>query len=280
MKRSNPDALTGGALNRLTTLADIAISAGRVALPHFRVDTDVHWKADQSPVTAADLDAHHVASKELTRLDPKVPIVSEEMPAAELAAFAQRPAHYWLIDPLDGTRDFIRGSPDFTVNLAEMRQDIPQCSVIHAPAHGRTFAALRGFGAWELTAAGQWQRLQAHHQATRKPLCLVSRRDTDTALQALAQAVPNIGTQSVGSSLKFCLVAAGEADLYLRPGPTMEWDTAAGHLILQESGGAVVSESGLELTYGRPDFCNPNFAALSPAFIPASAAILSYIKRP
>ncbi|MEM9182270.1 MAG: 3'(2'),5'-bisphosphate nucleotidase CysQ [Pseudomonadota bacterium] len=231
--------------------------AGAQILEVFRNDIEVQKKSDESPVTEADLRAHHVLTDGLPKL-LDVPILSEE---GELPSLAERSAwdRYWLVDPLDGTRQFIRGSKDFSVNVALIERGRPTLGVVYLPARGLGYRAAQGHGAQSQVDADT-PRAMAISPA-RDPLRVVvsSARSGPKQKKLLALLAPT-DVQLHGSSWKSCLVADGAADLYPRFGPTCEWDTAAAQCIVEEAGGTMVSESFEPLTYNRREsLINPSF---------------------
>jgi 3'(2'), 5'-bisphosphate nucleotidase len=243
-----------------------AIEAGRAAYAIYRGDFEVQTKPDESPVTAADHAAEQVILAHLAQGAPGIPVVAEEQVAAgNIPASA---ATYFLVDPVDGTREFIQKRGDFTVNIALVKDGVPQLGVVYAPAKSRLFAgdAVKG------EAFRTEQSPEDVKQAARTPIR--TRAPADTGLTVVASRshrspetdewlakVKVAEIVSVGSSLKFCLVAAGEADLYPRLGPTMEWDTAAGHAVLSAAGGEVVNLDGSPFRYGKSGFRNTFFIA-------------------
>jgi 3'(2'), 5'-bisphosphate nucleotidase len=244
-------------------LADLAMEAGACIMRHYRPDVAVSRKGDGSPVTQADCEAEAVILAGLRRLAPGVPVVAEEEAAAGRVPDAC--PQFFLVDPLDGTREFITGNGEFTVNIALVENGVPVLGVVFAPAIGRLFAASPS-GAWR--SEGDGERHAIGVRAAPGALTVVGSRshgsqETETFLQGL----PVAGFAACGSSLKFCLLAAGEADLYPRFGRTMEWDTAAGDAILRSAGGLVTTCDGEALRYGKReqegdcDFANPHFLA-------------------
>ena len=244
----------------LFALAAIAQEAGRVLLRHFRGPTAARYKSDGSPVTAADEEAEALILSRLAVLSPQLPVIAEEQ-------MVKRPtespgARFFLVDPLDGTEEFIRGRDEFTVNIALIDSGNPICGTVVAPAKNRAFFGARREGAFEFAAAADLKtarRIHAREVPEQGPTVLVSR----THAHGEAQAFAGRGAQimPVASSLKFAVLAAGEADLYPRRGPTMEWDTAAGHALLEAAGGRMETESGEIFRYGKPYFRNPGFIA-------------------
>jgi 3'(2'), 5'-bisphosphate nucleotidase len=254
-------------MNHQQLLADVcalAREAGASAMQVYDSDFVVLDKADRSPVTEADLRAEAVILAGLAGLTPDTPVISEEQAAAGAApAAAER---FWLVDPLDGTREFVQRNGEFTVNIALIEAGAPTLGVVFAPALGRLFAGAQGLGAWTEDAAGR-RRIGCRAVPAAGLTVVASRSHGDAAaLDRFLAAHKVAATASAGSSLKFCLVAAGEADLYPRLGRTMEWDTAAGHAVLSAAGGRVSTLDGAALRYGKPGLENPHFVASGTAF--------------
>ncbi len=239
-------------------LADAAREAGEAILKVVRRGFEVETKHDTSPVTEADRAAELVILAALARAAPGVPVIAEE----EVAA-GRIPAHdyiYFLVDPLDGTKEFVRGGDDYTVNIGLVEGGEPKLGVVFAPATGRLHGGLVGRGAWLDDGVGK------------RPISTRVRGEQITAVASkshlnqgtidyLENAVGTCGYVSVGSSLKFCIIAEGEADIYPRASPTSEWDTAAGHAVLLAAGGLVDAPDGSRLRYGKRAFLNRGFVA-------------------
>ena len=224
-------------------------------MPFFRNGCSHQLKADRSPVTEADVAANDFLISALTKLHPKLKVVSEE--AIEGANPTAPAEEHWLIDPLDGTRGFLQGKPEFTVNIALMRNGRPIAGVVHAPAIALTYLARIGEGAWRLEGEGAKIPIQTR-PAERHRLTVVASKDhSGPRVRAMLERMDSPALTSIGSSLKFCLVAEGRADLYLRDLPTMEWDTAAAQCIVEAAGGRVLELSGKPLGYGKPGLKNP-----------------------
>jgi 3'(2'), 5'-bisphosphate nucleotidase len=243
-----------------------AIEAGRAAYAIYCGDFEVQTKPDESPVTAADHAAEKLILARLSQGVPGVPIVAEEQVAA--GNVPPSAATFFLVDPVDGTSEFIQKRGDFTVNIALVRDGVPELGVVYAPAKSRLFAGDAVKGEAFRTGQSPEDTGQAARTAirTRQPAAagltvVASRSHRSPETDAWLAQVKVAELVSVGSSLKFCLVAAGEADLYPRLGPTMEWDTAAGHAVLSAAGGEVVTLDGSPFRYGKPDFRNPSFIA-------------------
>jgi len=249
-------------------MAKIAQEAGSLILRHYESGATPRAKADQSPVTAADEEAEALILERLAALAPGVPIIAEEQMAAGHATMLKR--RFFLVDPLDGTKEFLKHNDEFTVNIALIDGHKAIHGVVLAPAKARAFIADGANGAFELAAprgagldVGRAERIRARKAPHDKTVAVVSRshRDPKTEHYLAAHRVSEL--LAVGSSLKFCLVASGEADLYPRFGRTMEWDTAAGQAILEAAGGSVKTLDGTSLLYGKAEqgFSNPHFIA-------------------
>lgn len=255
----------------LDTLLEIALDAGRAILP-FTDHPDIRTKGDGSPVTLADLAAHRVIVAALSARFPQIACVSEE-DAAHLSPAALQTTDFFLVDPLDGTKEFINGNGEFTVNIALVRAGVPVAGVVHSPVMGESWLGAQGLGAWKTAApdALQFTGLNAGGAGDTAG-CVVtgSRSHGDEAAmnaflagQRIARLLP------AGSSLKFCRIAEGAADLYPRLGPTMEWDTAAGQAVLEAAGGWVCGLDGQPLRYAKAGFRNPHFVAGASTLKPA-----------
>jgi len=243
---------------RLQTLVRIVRAAGEVVMRHYEAGCDARVKADRSPVTDADEEAEKLILAELNAAFPGVPVVAEEQAAA--GHVSKVGSRFFLVDPVDGTKEFVKRGGEFTVNIGEIVDGQPVSGVVLAPAIGRLFVGAVGEGAFEL--AGNAIR----DIACRKPdadglVAVSSRSHPDAKTDELLKSLPIKGHTNAGSSLKFCLVAAGEADIYPRAGTTMEWDTAAGHAVLRAAGGTVTNWDGSPFVYGKPDFRNGPFIA-------------------
>jgi 3'(2'), 5'-bisphosphate nucleotidase len=243
----------------LDRLLPIARAAGDAILQVYATDFQVRGKADESPVTAADERAEAVILPALAELTPEVPVVSEEAVAAgRIPRVGER---FWLVDPLDGTKEFIKRNGEFTVNIGLIERGAPVLGVVLAPALDRLYAGAAKHGAYREDAARR-QRIECRVAPSAGLTVVASRSHGDTeALERFLAGRKVAAQTNAGSSLKFCLIAAGEADLYPRFGRTMEWDTAAGHAVLAAAGGRVTTLDGNELRYGKPGFENPHFVA-------------------
>lgn len=215
-------------------------------------------KADSSPVTEADEAAERLLTGAIAAADPGALIVGEEACAA--GAKPDPAARFWLIDPLDGTRDFIAGGPDYSVNVALIEGGTPVLGLVLAPRDGTLWAGAMGRGGFR-ERDGRREAIATRGFGAR-PVVVTSRSHLDDATRAYAAAIPHADTRPSGSSLKFCLLAEGSADVYPRFGPTSEWDTAAGDAVLRAAGGATQHPDGRAFGYGKADFLNGAFLAV------------------
>jgi len=241
-------------------LLPIAEAAGRAILDVYAAGADaaqVTAKSDASPLTLADRRSHDVIMAALTELTPEILVISEE---GEWSA-SDYPSLCWVVDPLDGTKEFIKRTDEFTVNIALVERGRPVLGVVHAPALGVSWTGgPEGSRRYEAGASAS-VRVDAH--PTLATLRIVASRDhAGPRVQKLFDRLPQAQAISMGSSLKFCLIAEGSADFYFRDGPTMEWDTAAAHAVLRAAGGDVFTLDGQPLSYGKPGLRNPHFAAV------------------
>jgi 3'(2'), 5'-bisphosphate nucleotidase len=243
----------------LAQLTPLIRDAGRVIMEIYATDFDVARKGDASPVTAADERAEAVILAGLARIAPGIPVVAEEEVAA--GRVPQVGERFWLVDPLDGTKEFISRNGEFTVNIALVERGRPVLGLVYAPAIGRLFGGAEGLGAW--VEDGDGRRAITTRAVPAAGLTVVASRShgDETALDAFLAGRTVASRTNAGSSLKLCLVAAGEADVYPRLGRTMEWDIAAGDAVLRAAGGIVNTVAGPVLQYGKPGFDNPHFAA-------------------
>ena len=258
----------------LPVIVALAHKAGEAIMAVYRSgDAGATRKADDSPLTLADLASHRTIVAGLKELTPDLPILSEE--AADIP-YAERKlwTHYWLVDPLDGTKEFIKRNGEFTVNIALVENGEPVIGVVYAPALDVCYYAARGSGAFVQRGKSAARPIKVKPHVAGKTIKVVaSRSHSDARTEALLEQLGAYESVSMGSSLKFCLVAEGEAHLYPRLGPTMEWDTAAAHAIVNEAGGAVCDSAGQELRYNKVDLHNPEFFVL-PADDEAMLALL------
>jgi 3'(2'), 5'-bisphosphate nucleotidase len=240
----------------------IAVRAAEAILAVYAGEFAVQRKADDSLLTAADLAANRLIVDALGALDPVLPVLSEESAPVDWRERG-RWTRYWLVDPLDGTREFVRRNGEFSINIALVQDQQPVVGIVQAPASGELACAWRGGGSWHAGSAGAPLRRLACVRR-RSPLRIASSHSLPSARHARLQERLGPGERMpLGSALKFVRIASGEADLYLRLGATSEWDTAAGQCVLEEAGGAVFDLHGHPLRYNtRPSLENPEFAAV------------------
>ncbi len=252
----------GALANRLLP---VAIRAGASILEVYASDFAVQNKSDSSPVTAADELAEAIILAALAEITPYIPVIAEEQAAKGQTPQTER--IFWLVDPLDGTREFVERNGEFTVNIALIIDAVPQLGIVYIPVHGRLFFGIVGTGAFECDADAGTGQISAPRPICVRPapadglVVLASRSHRDPETDALIANLKVSAFRAAGSSLKFCLIAAGEADFYPRTGPTMEWDTAAGHGVLIAAGGNMSTLDGNPFTYGKLGFRNPGFIA-------------------
>lgn len=251
----------------LPDVIHLSQEAGRAILQVYeRGDLGTTYKEDHSPLTDADLASHRLIQQGLHDLEASIPLLSEE---SKQMGYEQRQGwtHFWLVDPLDGTKEFIKRNGQFTVNIALISNGSPCLGVVHAPVMQTTYWAASGLGAFKQHQEADPQPIQVNPR--QNVLKVVASRshagvETDTFLQKLQVAwTGEVEFLSMGSSLKLCLVADGQADLYPRFGPTMEWDTGAAQAVVEEAGGQVTTLQGAPLRYNKPDLLNPFFMVSS-----------------
>ncbi len=253
----------------LPALAEIVDAAGQAILEVYGSDFEVRHKSDQSPLTQADLAAHRVIEAGLAELRPRLPVFSEE---SEPPPYAERRhwRRYWLVDPLDGTREFVNRNGEFTVNIALIEDGRTRLGAVGAPCLDQLFMGDVANGWAEKREGGQSTPLSGRPMARRRSLTVVASRShanerLQRYLEALAKTFPEIERRPMGSSLKLCLLAEGLADLYPRLGPTSEWDIAAADAVLSAAGGAVRQLNGEPLAYNKANVLNPDFIAVADA---------------
>lgn len=251
--------------NLIEPIADLAADAGRAIMAVYATDFDVQAKGDNSPLTQADLASHRRIVAGLKALTPDVPIISEE---SGLPPFEQRNEwpRYWLVDPLDGTKEFVNRNGEFTVNIALIESHRPVFGVVHVPVQQKTYIGCEGRGT-ELRAAGAEPVALHVARASARPIRVVgSRSHRGSSLDAFLDRLGDADMVPMGSSLKFCIVAEGRADVYPRLGPTSEWDTAAAQAVVEQAGGKVLELDGKPLSYNaKPEILNPWFVVIGAA---------------
>ena len=238
--------------------------AGDAILAVYDTEFDVEQKDDQSPLTKADLASHNVLTEGLTALDPDRPLISEE---SGLPSFDERSAwgSYWLIDPLDGTKEFVKRNGEFTVNVALIHEHRPILGVVYVPVTGTTYVGCDGWGAQRRESDGAATELSVSVESQSPVRVVGSRSHRGDSLNAYLEQIGDFELLPIGSSLKFCKVAEGSADIYPRLGPTSEWDTAAAQAVVEQAGGQVLRLDGQPLDYNRKDdILNPYFLVVGP----------------
>lgn len=254
--------MTDGSL--LDLMIALALEAGAATMRVYAEEFDVSVKADASPVTQADEIAEAIILKGLAAAAPDIPVLAEESAAAgRIPSLGRR---FFLVDPLDGTKEFVSKTGEFTVNIALVEDGVPAMGVVYAPALGRVYAASRAAGAFRIDDEGRGERkpIKARPAPASGLVAVASRSHRNAETDAFLSALTVADFAAAGSSLKFCLVAEGAADVYPRLGRTMEWDTGAGQAVLEAAGGrVVVHPSGEALAYGKAarGFDNPHFIA-------------------
>jgi 3'(2'), 5'-bisphosphate nucleotidase len=229
-------------------------------------DIGTTYKENDSPLTRADMAAHRLILEQLQVLTPSLPTLSEESKSVPYE-IRQHWDTFWLIDPLDGTKEFIKRNGEFTVNIALIENGEPVLGVVHAPALDITYWAAKGFGAFKRTKKGVTEQIRVSDYRESTLKIVASRSHAGESLTQFLQAIGNYECVSMGSSLKLCLVAEGTAHLYPRLGPTMEWDVAAAHCVVTEAGGTVTDVADHFMRYNKPDLLNPYFIVSgSPAY--------------
>ncbi len=244
-------------------VCEIAKQAGAEIKKIYSEGFEIQEKNDHSPLTTADIASHEIITSELKMLTPDIPLLSEESTSI---SFNERSSwkNYWLIDPLDGTREFIKRNGEFTVNIALIMEHSSNLGVVYAPVQDVTYFASRNYGAYKQTENQTPEKITARTSTPdNKPTICGSRSHAGKSLQALQDKIGDFELISMGSSIKMCLVAEGVADIYPRFGPTSEWDTAAAHCIVNESGGKIVDTELKTLRYNTKDsLLNPSFLAI------------------
>lgn len=248
-------------------VCNIAKEAGKAILSVYDGEIEVEMKDDKSPLTAADKASHEVIIAGLQKHFPEIPILSEEgaaIPYAERRLWSR----FWCVDPLDGTKEFIKRNGEFTVNIALIENGRPVAGVVYVPVQDKMYWGIVGKGAWvetdrlKLTADSdsQAREIRVRKADHENGLTVVmSRSHPSPDLEAYLKNIKVAEAMPVGSSLKLCVIAEGRADLYPRLGPTMEWDTAAGHAVVEAAGGTVVQPNGEALVYNKENLLNPYF---------------------
>lgn len=245
---------------------DIAVTAGQAILEVYGRDFEVMHKQDDSPLTQADLASHRVIRDGLAKLTPDLPLLSEESAGVDFDVRSEW-REYWLVDPLDGTREFVSRNGEFTVNIALIRGNEPVFGVVHVPVSGVSYLGLvadpPAGGAWRRAPGQRREPIRVQRPCARPVRVVGSRSHANPRLREFLAPLGDYELVSMGSSLKFCLLAEGKADFYPRLGPTSEWDTAAAHAIVLAAGGRIVTLQGRPLQYNlKASYLNPEFLVI------------------
>jgi 3'(2'), 5'-bisphosphate nucleotidase len=243
----------------------LAEDAGRAILEVYSTDFDVQEKADESPLTQADLASHRWIDAGLRSLTPEIPIISEE---SGLPAFSERSTwqRYWIVDPLDGTKEFVNRNGEFTVNIALIEDHRPVLGVVHVPVHDKTYVGCKGVGAERREPDCEPVSIHVADACATPARIVGSRSHRGASLDRFLDGVGDYDMVPMGSSLKFCVIAEGAADVYPRLGPTSEWDTAAAQAVVEQAGGKVVTLDGKPMKYNaKADILNPYFVVIGAA---------------
>ena len=257
----------------LEALGKLAREAGKAILEVYGTDFEVEEKADTSPLTLADRRSHQIISARLQTRYPAIPVLSEEGREVPYTVRREWPA-FWLVDPLDGTKEFVKKNGEFTINIALIQGTVPTLGVIYLPVPDRLYLADLRRGCWEQRGGSSRKLAMGMVPSASPPRVVKSRSHPSPDLETLLEALPAYESVSRGSALKFCALAAGEADCYPRLGPTWEWDTAAGQAIVTAAGGVMVSLDGTPFTYNKPNLRNgPFLAAPSLAWLKESGIL-------
>ncbi|MDH5180438.1 MAG: 3'(2'),5'-bisphosphate nucleotidase CysQ [Gammaproteobacteria bacterium] len=240
-------------------IISLAIRAGARILDYYRYGCKVKQKEDKTPLTQADLEANEIIQNGLQKLTPDIPILSEE---AHDIPFSERQqwSLYWLVDPLDGTREFINRTDEFTVNIALIENGLPILGLVHAPELECCYFASRGQGAYKKAGGNKPRRIQVKKKCRSPVIVAGSRAHRTVDFSRFLENIGDTEVLSMGSALKSCLVAEGKADVYARLGPTSEWDTAAAQCIVEEAGGLITDTNMERLRYNTKEcLLNPHF---------------------
>ena len=257
-------------------IAEIAVEAGKAILEVYEQDFEVVQKEDESPLTQADLASHRIICAALARLTPDIPVLSEESSEIDFEVRADWP-QYWLVDPLDGTKEFINRNGEFTVNIALIRHHNPILGVVHVPVSGVTYTGLVGKWASRHASDGSMEHIGIRLPCADPVVVVGSRSHANPRLMEYLGHIGNYELVSMGSSLKFCLLAEGKADFYPRLGPTSEWDTAAAHAVVLAAGGKIITLDGKPLRYNtKKSLLNPEFLVIADPDKDWIAAFKSY----
>lgn len=268
--------------NELGALLRIAAAAGKEIISVYEStdDIEVEVKADNSPLTEADKRAHQLIEAELEKLFPSIPILSEESKTV-LTERRMEWSRFWIVDPLDGTKEFINRNGEFTVNIALIKNGTPELGIVHVPLTGINYVGKLGAGAWKVGTAGEFEKIapSKFNKGERNIRAVASRSHRgkliDKLIETIESKLGRVDMVNMGSSLKICLLAEGEADIYPRLAPTSEWDTAAAHAVLKAAGGEIYDTSFEILRYNQKEtLLNPYFIAVADTHFNWSSVLL------
>ena len=244
-------------------LIEISKEAGNAILEIYNSDFDYTFKDDSTPLTKADQQAHEIITKKLYKLTPHIPILSEEDSDISFD-IRTKWGKYWLIDPLDGTKEFIKRNGEFTVNIALVENNSPRLGIIHLPVTSETYWGSKSNGSFYINSDNQSKKISVSKKSKNIISIMASRSHPNEKLDSLLERIESYEVINRGSSLKFCQIASGQADIYPRFGPTSEWDIAAGHAILLGAHGNIYDLNGKEIKYNiKSSYLNPFFIASS-----------------
>ena len=249
----------------LDTVIDIAHDAGELITQVYRGEFDVEIKDDGTPLTIADQRSHNLICNRLLELTPEFPVLSEE---SDYITYEDRRhwRNYWLVDPLDGTKEFVKKSGEFTVNIALMHESQPVLGVVHTPTKEWTHWGVHARGAWKQVGNGKREPVKTKSYAGGNAIVVASKshgqKKLEQFLDNLEKTEGSYDITNMGSALKICLVAEGIGDIYPRLGLTSEWDTASADIIIREAGGRIIQSNGKPVVYNKPNLLNPYFLAI------------------
>ena len=249
-------------INLVKPIIELSVRAGESILKIYDTEFEIDEKKDSTPLTEADLQSHNIIVSGLKSITPDIPIISEE---EKLESFSSRKnrRRYWLIDPLDGTREFINKNGEFTVNIALIENNIPVLGVVHVPVKSETYIGCKNYGAKKINAMKEMKNISINKKLNTSLKVVGSRSHRGQSLAKFLNFVGEHEFLSVGSSLKFCMIAEGKADLYPRFGPTSEWDTAAAQAVVEQAGGKVINRNLDRLLYNKKEsILNSQFYAV------------------
>jgi 3'(2'), 5'-bisphosphate nucleotidase len=246
---------------QIKKIIEISVDAGHAIMEIYKTDFNIEIKDDQSPLTKADISSHQIITRSLKKLTPNLPILSEE---SKNISYEERSKWkmYWLIDPLDGTKEFINRNGEFTVNIALIYRNRPVLGIIHIPAYKETYWGHNHYGSYFINSDSVQKKISVSKRNRNKIKVIASRSHKSKNLSSFLKNLGNYEVIYAGSSLKFCLIARGQVDIYPRLSPTSEWDIAAGEAILSNAGGTLRTLNNKVIIYNQNiDFINPSFVA-------------------